>query len=298
MSATPDFSELDSETAHRTGDFSELDSGAAHRTGDFSELDLETAHRTSDFSELDSETARRTADYIRRAPVPAVPAKARAAACRLAARCIQPKALARRDFRRALCACLSLNAAPFSVLCAFVLAGMVVLSRLTATQSGIALACVTALAPVPILSFAIRERHCRDSALAQIEKTCRFAPEKLWFARLWASTLASACCVGAAGAVISPRGVRLVRLYLCAFTALFLVGAAAVFLLSVLESALPLSLLLAAWAGGAACLLAQPEILEYLWTASLALLTGALAVSLGLFLFAAAHAAVRQYGKG
>lgn len=248
-----------------------------------------------DFLETYSETAQQTADYLRRAPVPGVPPAERAAACRLAASCARPRSLARRESWRVLCACLALSAAPFSMLCACVLAGMVVLSRQMAPQSDLPLTCVTVLAPVPVLSFAIRDLHYRDPALAQLEKTCRYSPEKLWFARLWASTLGSALCVGAAGAVLFPRGTRLLRLYLCAFTALFLVGAAALFLLSLLENALPLSLLLTAWVGGAACLLGQPEAVEMLWTASLALLSGALAASLSLFVLAAVCSAAKRY---
>ena len=195
-----------------------------------------------DFLETYSETAQQTADYLRRAPVPGVPPAERAAACRLAASCARPRSLARRESWRVLCACLALSAAPFSMLCACVLAGMVVLSRQMAPQSGLPLTCVTVLAPVPVLSFAIRDLHYRDPALAQLEKTCRYSPEKLWFARLWASTLGSALCVG-----------------------------------------------------GAACLLGQPEAVEMLWTASLALLSGALAASLSLFVLAAVCSAAKRY---
>lgn len=157
------------------------------------------------------------------------------------------------------------------------------------------LAFMTAVSPVPVLAFAIRELQYRDDNLVQLEKACKYAPEKIYFARMWIGMIFNTFFVVSAGAAVFYHYENLLQLYFCSFIAMFFVGAGALFLLIFLDNALPLSLIMAAWVFGAACLLSQYEMLDFIMSASITVYIGMLLFSLGLYVTAAIKATTKLY---
>lgn len=240
-----------------------------------------------------SQEERQLAACLREMPVPRVPQEEIEAAARIAASYYtSPYGAGEAGFWRAALASLTGWTALFWVLAALLLGGGAALSLRRLEAEPFAL--LIALSPVPMLTFAIRELQYRDPALVQLEKTCKYSPDKIYFARLWMGMAFNMLLVALAGAAF-PRSGPLAKALFLAFTALFLVGAAALTVMRFLESALPLSLMLAAWVTGAFWLLCRDGALELLLGAGLGVLAAGAAVSLGLFAAVAAGTTKRLY---
>ncbi len=243
------------------------------------------------------EKERRIAAQIRDIPVPQVPQDEIKAVCRTAASYyVESPGIWTAGFWRSAFSFLTVKAVVFWLLAAFLLGSCVVPSMASAGMEVEPLAFLTSLSPVPMLTFVIRELQCRDSSLVQLEKTCRYAPGKIYFARLWIGMIFNALLVGLAGAAF-PHSGFLLKAYLCAFTAMFLAGAAALFLVAFLDNALPLSLIMAAWVLGASWILSQCEVLDVIMGAdiSIGILVCAAVFGLGLFAVSTVKTAARLY---
>lgn len=119
---------------------------------------------------------------------------------------------------------VSVGTAFFWILSAFLLGSCVMIS-LSATKYGVnPIGLVPALAPIPVIVFAIRELQHRDSNLVQIEKTCKYSPQKVYFARLWLGVLVNVVWVLLAGTIVFYGNENIARLYFCSFTAMFFSG--------------------------------------------------------------------------
>lgn len=209
---------------------------------------------------------------------------------------LRPAALNRSLFAAAF-SCLTAGCAFFWLVLAFLLGGCVAVFRLCGAPGVSPLAPLTTISPVPVLSFWIRELYCRDEALAQLERTCRFSPEKLCFARLWGGMACNLLFTALAGALAFPDAAHLAQIYLCAFTALFFVGALALLLISFLREALPLSLLLAAWVLAASYLLEQQELIDRVMCAGMGTLAAVLAAGVGAFAAASVCLGKKRYAE-
>lgn len=235
---------------------------------------------------------------MKETPLPAVPAARVDAAARTAAAWLAPapRLLGGWDktLWRAALASLTAGSAPFWLLCAFLLGAGVAAGRLLGLSGGgpEPLALLLPLAPVPFLCFLIRELQVRDPALVQLERSCLHSAGQVCLIRLWAGCFANGALLALLSAVL---GGAFWRLCLGAFAALFLLGAAGLLLLPAAGSALPLSVLLAAWVLGGFWLLAQQEFLGLLLQAAPPLWAGAAAGGLGLFVPASLHAAKKIY---
>lgn len=233
---------------------------------------------------------------IKDAPIPAISQEEIDTVCNVAASYYTKKqSIWNMDFWKVTFSCLTIKSAFFWALSAFLLGTCVVISLLITKYEIEPLALMTALSPVPVLAFAIRELHYRDDSLAQLEKTCKYAPAKIYFTRLWIGMIFNALFVVLEGAVAFSHYENLLQLYLCSFIAMFFVGALALLLMSFLDNALPLSLIMVFWVLGAAYLLCQNEILDVIVSASLTVFIGGLVFSFGLFAVAAMKSTTTLY---
>lgn len=218
---------------------------------------------------------------IKESPVPPVPPEEISAAAQAAALwCAPTRSLWDKGLWRAALASVTAGAAPFWFFCAFLLGSGVAVGLLWSDRNTEPLTVLLPLAPVPFLCFLIRELQIRDAALVQMERCCVLSPSWVCFLRLWMGTLVNGLVVALSGVAL---GGEALRFYLCAFTVLFFLGAAALLLLPISGSAMSLSLLLAVWTLGAFWLLSQQEFFEMVREITLPLWAGAAAVGLGLF---------------
>ena len=199
------------------------------------------------------------------------------------------------DFWKVTFSFLTIKSAFFWALSSFLLGTCVVISFLITKYEIEPLALMTALSPVPVLSFAIRELQYRDNNLVQLEKNCKYAPDKIYFARLWIDMIFNTVFVVLVGAVAFSHYEKLLQLYLCSFIALFFVGSLALFLLSFMDNALPLSLIMVIWVLGAVYLLSQSEVLDIIVSTSLTAFIGCLVFSFCLFAVAAMKSTTKLY---
>lgn len=160
---------------------------------------------------------------------------------------------------------ISVETVLFWILSAFLLGSCVMISLLATEYDFNPIGLVPALAPIPVIVFAIRELQYRDSNLVQIEKTCKYAPQKIYFARLWLGVLVNIIWVLLASTFVFYGNKNITQLYLCSFIAMFLFGAVALVIMSISDSALPLSLMMAAWILGAV-FLASSEVFVHIIT--------------------------------
>lgn len=233
--------------------------------------------------------------WLRKEPVPEVPQEEVQTVCRTAtAYYTRPQGAGDAGFWLAALSCLTGGTALLWILAAFLLGSCAALSALTGSLEAEPFALLIALSPVPMLSFAIRELQYRDSSLVQLEKTCKYSPDKIYFARLWIGMAFNMLFVALAGTAF-PRSGPLLKLLFLAFTAMFLMGAAALAVMSFLESALPLSLMLATWVPGAFWLLCQDGVLDLLMGVGTGILAAGAAAGLGLFAAAAVKTTKRLY---
>ena len=152
-----------------------------------------------------------------------------------------------------------------------------------------------ALSPVPIITLAIRELSCRDEALAQMERTCKYSPSRVYFARLWVGMLLNAITVAAMGACLMTSDFGDTRIWLCSFIAMFLVGAVALLVMSRLDHALPLSVLMLFWVACSAFAISQEEVVSALNQLSDGVLMATLPASVTVFLASTIAATKRLY---
>ncbi len=233
---------------------------------------------------------------IKDSPVPMVSQGEIETVCKVAASYYTKKqSVWNIDFWKVIFACLTIKSAFFWILSAFLLGSGVVVSLLINRFEMEPIAFMTALSPVPILAFAIRELQYRDNNLVQLEKTCKYAPAKIYFARLWIGMIFNALFIAFIGVIAFSNYENLLQLYLFAFTAMFFVGAVALFFMSFTDNALPLSLLMVIWVLGAICLFGRYEILAAILGASISVFIGGLICSLGLFAIATTKYTIKLY---
>ncbi len=247
------------------------------------------------FDEL-SAAEERIISEIKNDPVPVVPQNDILAACKAASSYYAEKqSIWDKSFWKAVISCISIGTVFFWILAAFLLGSCVMIS-LMATGHGVEpMAIVSALAPVPVIAFAIRELQYRDSNLVQIEKTCKYAPQKIYFARLWLGMFVNAIWVLLAGAIVFFKYESFVQLYFCSFIALFLIGAVALMVMSLSDSTLPLSLMMGAWILGAVFLMSGEEFVQAVTTASIGSLAVAALFSFCLFAAASIKTTTKLY---
>ena len=228
-------------------------------------------------------TLRKIAEAVKNDPVPVVPQSEIDAVCRAAALCRSKRqGLFDVGLWKVVFSCCSSESAFFWILSAFLLASCAMTAHLSGAYGFDPIAIMSALSPVPVIAFAIRETHYRDPDLVQIEKTCKYAPEKIYFARLWLCMLLNAVLVLLSGAVFSGYE-HIARLYLCAFIAMFFVGAAALILMSLSDSTLPLSVCLSAWVLGAVFMLSEEEFIGMITNINATYLAIILLIGIGAF---------------
>lgn len=243
-----------------------------------------------------NKTEQNIISQIKNDPIPVVSESEILATCKLATSYYTEKQNAfDKNFWIVTRSCLSLESAFFWVLSAFLLGSCVILSFL-ATGYGIdPIALMSALAPVPVIAFAIRELQYRDSNLVQIEKTCKYAPQKIYFARLWIGMFINAVWVLIVGVILFFQYENIAQLFFCSFITMFLIGAVALLLMSLTESTLPLSLMMTAWILSAVFLMSGDEFIQVVTTTSVWLLAVLTTISLGLFAGATIRTTVKMY---
>ncbi len=233
---------------------------------------------------------------IKNDPVPIVPQNDILAACKIASSYYAEKqSIWDKNFWKVVISCISIGTAFFWLLSAFLLGSCVMVSLMATEHGAEPMALVSALAPVPVIAFAIRELQYRDSNLVQIEKTCKYAPQKIYFARLWLGMFVNAIWVLLAGAIVFFKYENLAQLYFCSFIALFLVGAVALMVMSLSDSTLPLSLMMGAWILGAVFLMSSEEFVKAITTASIGSLAVATLFSFCLFAAASIKTTTKLY---
>lgn len=177
------------------------------------------------FSPFEQELSNRLKD----SPVPSVPPEEiNAAAQAVSLWCTPAGNLWDKGLWRAALASVTADAGPFWFLCAFLLGSGIAVGLLWSDRNTEPLVVLLPLAPVPFLCFLIRELQVRDAALAQLERCCVLNPSWVCFLRLWTGTLANGLVVALSGVAL---GEEALRFYLCAFTVLFFLGAAALLLI-------------------------------------------------------------------
>lgn len=188
-----------------------------------------------------------------------------------------------KDFWKVTISCFSVEFAFLWIFSAFLLGSIVVISLL-ATEYGVEpMALMSAISPVPVIAFAIRELQYRNSNLVQLEKTCKYAPQKVYFARLWLGMFVNAIWVLLAGKIVFGKCENFAQLYFCSFIAMFLIGGIALILMSISDNALPLSLVMAAWILGAYFVVSSDEFIHVITTMGIGMLAVITFFSFGLF---------------
>ncbi len=252
-------------------------------------------HNPREFDEL-SAAEQRVIDAIRNDPVPVVSQAEINAVCKAASfYCAEKQSVWHRGFWRVVFSCHSAEAVFFWVISAFLLGSCVTASLLSKTQGIDPIAFMTALAPVPVIAFAIRELQYRDGSLVQIEKTCKYDPKKIYFARLWLGMLLNAVFVLLAGTIAFPQYGHIVQLYLCSFIAMFFVGAAALFLMSLTKNVLPLSLTMSAWVLCSIYFLSENAFVPMVTQMNIWYLAGILLAGMGVFAVVTMHTTRKLY---
>lgn len=243
-----------------------------------------------------NKTEQNIISQIKNDPIPVVSESEILATCKLATSYYTEKQNAfDKNFWIVTLSCLSLESAFFWILSAFLLGSCVILTFL-ATGYGIdPIALMSALAPLPVILFAIRELQYRDSNLVQIEKTCKYAPQKIYFARLWIGMFINAVWVLIAGVILFFQYENITQLFFCSFITMFLIGAVALLLMSLTGSTLPLSLMMTAWILSAVFLMSGDEFIQVVTTTSVWLLAVLTTISLGLFAGATIRTTVKMY---
>lgn len=235
-------------------------------------------------------------EAIKSDPVPVVPQAEISAVCKAASSYYaERQSILDIGLWKVIFSCCSAEAVFFWILSAFLLGSCVMIAMLPATHSIDPIAVMSALAPVPVITFAIRELQYRDADLVQIEKTCKYAPEKIYFARLWLGMLLNAVLVLLAGTIAFPGYENITQLYLCSFIAMFFVGAVALLLMSLSDSALPLSVCMSAWVLGGVFFLSGNEFISVITQINVGYLTVIMLFCIGVFTAVTVNTTKRLY---
>lgn len=251
--------------------------------------------KTDRYPEKLSEQEEQIILSIRNAPVPVVPQEEIEAVCKTAISYYTEKqSIWEESFWKVVFSCFTTGSAFFWLLSAFLLGSLVVISLLGA-ENVLPVSLMTVLAPVPMLAYVIRELQYRDENLTLLEKACKYDPSKIYFARLWLGMIANALFVLLTGLIVFSHYEKLLQLYFCAFTAMFLIGAAALFCMAFSDSALPLSLIMAVWVLGASYLLCRSEVSEFILNAGTGTLITGMLFGFGLFAAAARKSTAKLY---
>lgn len=214
-------------------------------------------NQKNNFDELSLEEQRIIED-IKTAPVPVISQDDINAVCKVAASYYSEKqSILDLNFWKAAFSCFSADLGFIWILFAFLIGSCIMF---TATCKISPISVMTAFVPIPVISFSIRELHYRDNNLVQIEKTCKYAPEKIYFVRLWIGMLFNAVLVLLMGIIVFSQYENIRNLYFCSFIVMFLVGAVVLLFMSLSDNTLPLSLIMAAWILGAIYFLSTNEI--------------------------------------
>lgn len=255
-------------------------------------------HKMDGFPEVLPEEEQQIIQKIKDDFVPVISQKDISETCRIAVSYYTERQnMKNKNFWRVAFSCLSATSVFFWFLCAFLLGSCVVISFLSVKCEIEPLAFMTALSPVPILSFAIRELQYHDENLIQLEKTCKYAPERIYFARLWAGMVLNAFFVSLAGVIAFWNYENFVQLYFCAFIAMFFIGAVALFFMSLLNTVLPLSFMMAAWILSAVGMLSQCEILDWVTGTSTKQFVIVTMFSFGLYVIATIKSTAKLYAR-
>ncbi len=223
-------------------------------------------------------------EAIKRDPVPVVPQAEINAVCKAASSYYAEKqSILDKGLWKVIFSCYSVEAVFFWILSAFLLGSCVMIALSSATHGIDPIAVMSALAPIPVIAFAIRELQYRDANLVQIEKTCKYAPEKIYFARLWLGMLLNAVLVLLAGTIAFSRYENITQLYLCSFIAMFFVGAVALLLMSLSDNTLPLSVCMSAWVLGSIFFLSGNEFISVITQMNVGYLAIIMLFSIGTF---------------
>lgn len=200
-----------------------------------------------------------------------------------------------RTFWHVAFSCISIDSAFLWMLFAFVLGSCPMLSLLVSASAIEPIALMTAVAPIPMFTFLLREIQYHDCNLIQIEKTCKYQPAQIYFARLWVGMIFNTLSVLLVGMISFHSYPYFIQLYFCSFIAMFLIGALALLILSCTESVLPLSVMLFAWVLTASFVLSYPTCVAVVMELGLKLLVCFTIVSFGIFTFAANKTTKRLY---
>lgn len=250
------------------------------------------------YSEKLSEQERQIILRLKNAPVPTVPQEEIRIVCKTAVSYYTKKqSIWDMDFWKVTFTCSTVGSAFFWLLSAFLLGSFVVVSLLAAGNEALMYALMMAVSPVPVLAYVIRELQYRDENLVWLEKTCKYAPARIYFARLWVGTIFNVLFVFLTGLAAFSHYEKLLQLYFCAFSAMFFVGAVALLLMTFSENALPLSLMMAAWVSGAAYLLRQSEVFEVIVETGTGVLATGMLFSFVLFAAASMKSTTRLYAR-
>lgn len=234
----------------------------------------------NNFDELSLEEQRIIED-IKNAPVPVISQDDINAVCKAAASYYSEKqSILDLNFWKVAFSCFSADFGFIWILLAFLLGSSVMLTAMNKISP---IAIMTAFAPIPVISFAIRELHYRDNNLVEIEKTCKYAPTKIYFVRLWIGMLFNAVFILLMGVTVFSQYESYRNLYFCSFIVMFLVGAVVLLLMSLSDNTLPLSMIMATWILGAIYLLSTNEISSMINVINVWILIVIMIISIGLF---------------
>ncbi len=139
------------------------------------------------------------------------------------------------------------------------------------------------LAPVPFLAFSIDMLHYRDLHLVELEMTCRYDVRQLYIAKLLIGMLFNIALLLPAVFAVSSVYENGLRLALCTFTTMFLIGFIALLLIGKFKNSLPLSAFLALWIVSGGVILGEAQTINLFEHISIVALILAFAVSLILF---------------
>lgn len=237
-------------------------------------------NKQNNFDELSLEEQRIIED-IKNASVPAISQDDINAVCKVAASYYAEKqSILEINFWKVAFSCFSVDFGFIWILLAFLIGNCVMFTAMSKISP---IAVMTAFVPIPVISFAIRELHYRDNNLVQIEKTCKYAPTKIYFVRLWVSMLFNAVFVLLMGIIVFSQYENIRNLYFCSFIVMFLIGAVVLLLMSLSDNTLPLSLIMAAWILGAIYFLSENDISSIMNIINEWILIAVMFISIGLF---------------
>lgn len=232
------------------------------------------------FDELSREE-RRIVEEIKNAPIPVISKEDINAACKAAASYYTEKqSVWNLNFWEVTFSCFSTDLGFIWILLAFLIGSCVMFTAKLAIDP---IAVMTALAPVPVITFAIRELQYRDNYLVQIEKTCKYSPTKIYFARLWLGMFFNAIFVLLMGVIAFSQYENYMKLYFCSFIVMFFVGAVALFIMSFSDNTIPLSLIMATWILSAVYFMSMNEFTHMINQMNVSTLIEILTVSIGIF---------------